>query len=141
MTLPTGQAGKPVPHWLRQPGLAFGFLAVAIVIALELLIGGCDVIPQILPSTKSQTTAVASKVSDAINEVGELRSTVTNQIKHVQDSAWVWLIALMGISVLGAAFPVLLLLILGWLLKKWIARNSYIGQFEKIVELKKRNGG
>ena len=101
---------------------------------LILLAAGCS--PKFLPSSREQTTKVENKVLDTISEVGEMRNAVTTQIRNVQDSAFPWMIALLGVALIAAALPVVALALVAWLVRKWIGRYSYMGQFKEIVAAK-----
>ena len=92
---------------------------------LLLACAGCKATADVglLSPTKTDTSKVESKVADAINEVGELRYSVHAKINQVQDSAVPWMVALLVVSVLGAAFPVVMLLLIAYLAKKWLLRN------------------
>lgn len=94
-----------------------------------LALGGCA---SILPSSQRQATEQVTKldnrITNAIGEVGELRNTVVSESKNVskqvQNEIWPWVVGLGLVCIVGAAFPCLLLILVAWLVRRWLAAQT-----------------
>ena len=112
---------------LRRPNRHLASLVASC--AILALSTGCL---SVLPSSMKQASDVKAGITNAINEVQEVRNTLTTQVNNVQNDARYWFLGLGVVMLIGAAFPIVLLILVAWLVKKWIARYSYVGQFEEI---------
>ena len=69
-------------------------------------------------------------------DANEIVTRVDARIRQTQNELWPWVILLLGLSfVLLIGFPVTLFS-LAWLVRRWITANSYVGQFQRIAEMK-----
>ena len=113
-----------------------GAILLASVI-FELLIG-CAAVADVLPSTREQTQKLATGLETTANDIAELRQTVVNAPKQTLNELWPWIILLLGLAAMALLGVPLILFGIAWLVRKWVVKNSYVGQFEKIAELKKK---
>ena len=94
---------------------------------------GCDV-----ASSKPKQEAPVAIASEPVvtGDANEIVTRVDARIRQTQNELWPWVILLLGLSfVLLIGFPVTLFS-LAWLVRRWITANSYVGQFQRIAEMK-----
>lgn len=126
---------------LRDGGAVFGAKVriakpTLCIAALSLLasVAGCL---SVLPSNMKQAGEVKAGITNAINEVAEVRNTLTTQVANIQNDVKWWFLGLGVAIIVVASIPILGLVLGFYLVKGWVARYSYVGQFE---EIKARKG-
>jgi tetrahydromethanopterin S-methyltransferase subunit C len=107
--------------------------ASGLLVGLILGVAGCDV-----ASFKPKQTSAVDVVTQPVivGDANDVRNTVDTAIKQVQNELWPWVVLLLGLGGLALVGAPLTLFGVAWFIRRWIKGESYVGQFDKILELK-----
>lgn len=120
--------------WCRSNWVGYSIAIIAL-----LALSSCDV-----ATSKPKQAAVVDTVVQPVvtGDAATILTEVDNRIRQTTNEVWPWLMAVGIIVLVGCGLIVSMLAMGFWLIRRWIESRSYVGQFEKILELKaKRYNG
>lgn len=100
-----------------------------------LALSGCS---PLSPVNRPVETATVETVLEPVvtGDAAKILTEIDNRIAQTTNELWPWVVLLLGLGALFLVGCPLVLFALAWLVRRWIASNSYISQYERIEQLK-----
>ena len=107
-----------------------------LLISLSLALSGCASAKKTTDFSAVNKPVTVVENTTKAEVIAQVKNTVDSSLKQVYNEVWPWIVLVLGLAVIFVIGLPCGLLIVVWLGKKWITSNSYVGQFQKIKELK-----